>query len=66
MTVSGALGMYSPPFGLNIFVGMGVFKESFSTIARAVVPFVFLGIISMLLITYIPQLSLWLPALMRG
>ncbi|NLG04208.1 MAG: TRAP transporter large permease subunit [Clostridia bacterium] len=66
MTVSGALGMYSPPFGLNIFVGMGVFKESFSTIARAVVPFVFLGILSMLLITYIPQLSLWLPALMRG
>jgi C4-dicarboxylate transporter DctM subunit len=66
MTVSGALGMYSPPFGLNIFVGMGVFKESFSTIARAVVPFVFLGILSMLLITFIPQLSLWLPALMRG
>ncbi len=66
MTVSGALGMYSPPFGLNIFVGMGIFKESFSMIARAVVPFVFLGILSMLLITYIPQLSLWLPALMRG
>ncbi len=66
MTVSGALGMYSPPFGLNIFVGMGVFKESFSTLARAVVPFVILGIISMLLVTYIPQLSLWLPEMMRG
>lgn len=66
MTVSGALGMYSPPFGLNIFVGMGVFKESFSMLARSVIPFVFLGIISMLLITFFPQLSLWLPALMRG
>jgi len=66
MTVSGALGMYSPPFGLNIFVGMGTFKESFSMIARAVIPFVFLGIVAMLLITYIPNLSLMLPAMMKG
>lgn len=66
MTVSGALGMYSPPFGLNIFVGMGTFKESFSMIARAVIPFVILGVIAMLLVTYIPQLSLWLPAMMKG
>ncbi len=66
MTVSGALGMYSPPFGLNIFVGMGTFKESFSLIARACLPFVALGVIAMLLVTFIPDLSLWLPTLMKG
>ncbi len=65
ITISGALGMYSPPFGLNIFVGMGTFKESFSMIARAVIPFVLLGIISMLLITFIPELSLFLPRIMK-
>lgn len=65
MTVSGALGMYSPPFGLNIFVGMGTFNESFSMIAKAVVPFVILGIIAMLLVTFFPELSLFLPRLMK-
>ena len=65
ITVSGALGMYSPPFGLNIFVGMGTFKEPFSMIARAVLPFIILGVISMLLVTFVPELSLFLPRLMK-
>lgn len=65
ITVSGALGMYSPPFGLNIFVGMGTFKESFSMLAKAVVPFVILGVLAMLLVTFIPELSLFLPRMMR-
>lgn len=66
ITVSGALGMYSPPFGLNIFVGMGTFKESFSMIARAVIPFVVMGVISMLLVTFVPELSLILPRMMKN
>lgn len=65
ITVAGALGMYSPPFGLNIFVGMGTFRESFSMLAKAVVPFVFLGIVAMLLVTFIPELSLFLPGMMK-
>jgi C4-dicarboxylate transporter DctM subunit len=66
MTVSGALGMYSPPFGLNIFVAMGSFKESFTTISKSVIPFVVLGIVAMLLVSFFPQLSLWLPNYMKA
>lgn len=61
MTINGALGMFTPPFGLNLFVGMGVFKRPFGEVARAVVPFIVLSIIAILLVTYIPQIAMWLP-----
>jgi len=66
MTINGALGMFSPPFGLNLFVGMNVFKAPFTTVARAVVPFLLLSLIAVLLVTYVPQISMWLPAQAYG
>ncbi|GAB6153487.1 TRAP transporter large permease [Desulfosporosinus burensis] len=61
MSINGALGMFSPPFGLNLFVGMNVFKQDFSPLARSVVPFIFLALIAVILVTFIPMISLWIP-----
>lgn len=61
MTINGALGMFSPPFGLNLFVGMNVFKTPFGPLARAVVPFLALSLIAVLLVTFIPQITMWIP-----
>ena len=58
-----AIGMITPPFGLNIFIGMSTFKTSYAEIMRAVFPFIAVAITALLLITYIPQLVMWLPSL---
>tara|TARA_R100000365_G_C2746136_1_gene75269 strand:+ start:2478 stop:3752 length:1275 start_codon:yes stop_codon:yes gene_type:complete len=60
-----AIGMITPPFGLNIFIGMSTFKISYAEIMRAVLPFIGVAIVSLLAITYFPQLIMWLPELAR-
>ncbi|MBF7084745.1 TRAP transporter large permease subunit [Desulfallas sp. Bu1-1] len=66
MTFNGAIGMFSPPFGLNIFVGMATFKEPFGKIARAVVPFLVLSLVALIIVTYVPEISLWIPSIVYG
>lgn len=61
MSMNGAIGMFSPPFGLNIFVGMATYKEPFNKIAWAVIPFFVISIIALIIITYFPEISLWIP-----
>ncbi|MEW5919375.1 MAG: TRAP transporter large permease subunit [Bacillota bacterium] len=66
MVANSAIGMYSPPFGLNLFIAKGVFRSSFSELVSASIPFVLISIIGLLIITFIPQISLWLPAMAYG
>ena len=60
MTVNLAIGMFTPPFGLNIFVTQALFKAPLSSIYPGLVPFIFINIIALLIVTYIPELSLFL------
>lgn len=66
MTMNGALGMFTPPFGLNMFVGMNVYKEKFGPVARSVIPFCFITLIAILLVTFIPEIAMWLPTKAYG
>jgi len=59
-----AIGMFTPPFGLDLFVACGVFREKFTFLARKVVPFILISLLALFLITYIPAISLWLPSLL--
>ncbi|MGP4110599.1 TRAP transporter large permease [Streptomyces sp. 4N509B] len=61
MTVAVAIGMFTPPFGLNLFVSQSMFKVSSGLLARAVMPFVALNVLVLVLVAYVPDLSLWLP-----
>lgn len=54
------VGILTPPFGLNLIVAMTAFNERFGFVCRAVVPFVFLMIFCLLLVTFVPWISLWL------
>jgi len=56
-----AIGMFTPPFGFNLFVASGISKLSIDKLAPAVMPFIAIGILVVLLVTFVPQLSLWLP-----
>lgn len=60
MTVNLAIGMFTPPFGLNIFVAQSVLGVSAGDIYRGVLPFVAVQVGALAIITLIPALSLWL------
>ena len=65
-TVNLAIGMFTPPFGLNLFVVQGVLGKSIGETSRAVAPFIVLYFIACLIITYVPRISLFLPQLLLG
>ncbi|MBC7281076.1 TRAP transporter large permease subunit [Hoeflea sp.] len=60
MTVNLAIGMFTPPFGLNIFVAQSVLGVPTSDIYHGVLPFMVVQISALALITLLPGLSLWL------
>jgi C4-dicarboxylate transporter DctM subunit len=59
VVVNLSIGTFTPPFGLNIFVGQAIFKAPLSSIYPGLIPFITLSIIGLLIITYVPDLSLW-------
>jgi C4-dicarboxylate transporter DctM subunit len=60
MTVNLAIGMFTPPFGLNIFVAQSVTGLPAHALYRGVAPFVAVLVLALLIITYVPALSLTL------
>lgn len=66
MVVNCAIGMFTPPFGLNLFVASNITKKPVLNVAKGALPFVALSCLALLLITYIPSISLWLPRMLYG
>jgi C4-dicarboxylate transporter DctM subunit len=60
------LGMITPPVGLNLFVASGITGLPLKDVIMASLPWSFTILAGLLLVTYIPQISLWLPNLMFG
>jgi len=60
MIVNLEIGYLTPPLGLNIIVAMSAFREEFWTICRAVLPFLVLMVIGLIVVTFWPDLSLYL------
>jgi tripartite ATP-independent transporter DctM subunit len=60
MVVNLALGMITPPFGVNLFAACTVARISLDRIVRRLLPFVLVVLACLMIITYVPQLSLFL------
>ena len=58
VTVNLAIGLFHPPFGINIFVAQSVLGLKLETIYRGIIPFVIIYLVALALITYIPDISL--------
>ena len=58
MAVNLSIGMYTPPFGLNLFASQAVFKTSLGTIYRGVLPFLLINFATLMIITYVPSISM--------
>ena len=61
VVINFAIGMATPPFGYSLFVGSAISKESVERIARAMGPLLLVEVVVLLLVTFVPGLTLWLP-----
>ena len=60
MIVNLEIGYLTPPIGINLFVASGIFKEPLTDVIKAVVPFLFVMLLGLAIITIFPQISLFL------
>lgn len=66
MVVNMEIGMITPPVGLNLFVTAGVAQMSVVNVVKAALPWVGIMFVFLILITYIPIISTWLPTTLMG
>ncbi|WP_102223187.1 TRAP transporter large permease [Acidimangrovimonas sediminis] len=66
MVVNMEIGMITPPVGLNLFVTSGVAGMSVMRVVKAALPFLAVLFIFLILVTYVPWLSTWLPTSQLG
>jgi C4-dicarboxylate transporter DctM subunit len=61
MVVNLEIGMVTPPVGLNLFVTSGITGMSVMGVVRAALPWLMVLLVFLVIVTYVPQLALWLP-----
>jgi len=64
MTTNMEVGMITPPVGLNLYVAAGLAGMSLGAVTKAALPWMMVLIVALLVITYIPWLSLFLVGVM--
>lgn len=66
MTINMELGMITPPVGLNLYVASGLAKMGLTEVTKAAAPWILVVAAVLLLVTYVPEISLWLPNRLYG
>jgi C4-dicarboxylate transporter DctM subunit len=66
MVVNMEIGMITPPVGLNLFVTAGVAKMSVARVIKAALPWVAIMFVFLMIVTYVPSVSTWLPTTLMG
>jgi C4-dicarboxylate transporter, DctM subunit len=66
MVVNMEIGMITPPVGLNLFVTAGVAKMSLMSVVKAALPWVAVMFLFLIIVTYVPWISTWLPTSLMG
>ena len=57
------IGLTTPPVGVCLFVAANIANEPLSAVARAILPFLMCNLLVLLLVSFVPWISLWLPSL---
>jgi C4-dicarboxylate transporter, DctM subunit len=65
VTVNLAVGMFMPPFGLNLFAANALFNTPLPSLYRGVLPFLAVYLVMLGLITYIPAITLFPLSILR-
>jgi C4-dicarboxylate transporter DctM subunit len=66
MTVNMEIGMITPPVGLNLYVASGIANMGLTEVTKACAPWILVMLAFLILITYVPAISLWLPDMLMG
>lgn len=66
MVVNMEIGMITPPVGLNLFVTSGIAKMSMTSVIKAAAPWLLIMFLFLIIVTYIPAISTWLPNTLMG
>jgi len=61
MVLNLCIGLCTPPVGAVLFVGVGVAEIKLTQVLRPLTPLFLMMLIALLLVTFVPQLTLWLP-----
>jgi C4-dicarboxylate transporter DctM subunit len=64
MTVNMEIGMVTPPVGLNLFVTSGITGMSVVQVVKAALPWLSVLFVFLIIVTYVPAITLWLPNLL--
>lgn len=59
------IGFITPPFGTNLFVTMNISKKSLGEVSMATLPFTITLVVLTIVFSFIPEISLWLPSMMK-
>lgn len=60
-----SIGMITPPVGVNLFAAVPIAKTTLSRISKAILPFIAVELASLVIIVLVPELTLWLPNLLK-
>jgi len=63
MVLNLCIGLTTPPVGSVLFVGVGIAKTTIQKVIKPLIPLFLVMILALFIVTYFPQLSLWLPSL---
>jgi C4-dicarboxylate transporter DctM subunit len=66
MVVNLAIGLVTPPVGINLFVAAQISDLKVAVISRAIIPFVMIVFVDVLVISFVPMMSTWMPSLLGG
>jgi len=59
------LGLITPPVGTVLFITSSITKISFEKLSKVIMPFFAVGVVVLLIVTYIPAVTTWLPSLIK-
>jgi len=66
MTVNLAIGQFTPPVGVNLYVACGISKISLKEISKSLLPFLVVSVVVLFILTYIPSIVSFLPNFLSG
>lgn len=66
MVVNMEIGMVTPPVGLNLFVTSGITGMSLGEVMKSAIPWMMMMIVFLIIVTYVPAISTWLPNSIMG
>ena len=66
LILNAGIGLITPPVGSVLFVGTAIGKISVTQALRTIWPFYIAALVVLVIVIYVPQLSLWLPGVLKA